>query len=62
MERATPVQMRQCLIIADELKKAGIAFVAMPIIGDAKELNAELERRLDVIEKMSEEADEMQNM
>lgn len=51
IKRATPVQMRQCLTIVDELKKAGIAFVPMPIIGDSKELGEELEKRLDIIEK-----------
>lgn len=31
MKRATPVQMRQSLEIVEQLKKAGIRFVAIPV-------------------------------
>jgi len=50
MKRATPVEMRQSLEIVEELKKAGIRFVAIPVINNAEymqrmqELNSALGR------------------
>ena len=52
MRRATPAQIRASLVIADELKRAGVAFVPMPILNDAEELHRDLTRRLDIIEQL----------
>ena len=54
MERATPVEMRRSLELVDQLKKAGIAFVPIPIDDDAKELYILLNNKLDDIEKSCE--------
>lgn len=39
MKRATPVQLRKCLEVANELAKAGISFVCMPVVDEADGIN-----------------------
>jgi len=51
IERASPVQMRKCLKLVDQMKHAGIAFMPIPIIEDVDVLYNELVRKMDVIEK-----------
>ena len=36
MEKCSPVEMRKNLLIVDELRKAGIDFVAVPVINEAQ--------------------------
>ena len=58
MEKATPVQIRQSLELADYLKRAGIRFVPIPVFDDddwieqAKEFKRRVEKIIetDVIE------------
>ena len=53
MERATPVQVRQSLEIAEQLKRAGVRFVPIPVFDDKdwEDLMQELNRRIERIEK-----------
>ena len=55
MERASPVEMRKCLELVDQLKKAGIAFMPIPIIEDQEELYQMLTEKLDIIERVCTE-------
>lgn len=49
MEKATPVQIRQSLVLVEGLKQAGIWFVPIPVFDDEdwQDLIQKLNRRLD---------------
>jgi len=53
MERATPVQMRDSLQMANALKMSGLRFVPIPVLDDAdfSKLSTMLLQRLEEIEK-----------
>ena len=53
MERATPVQMRDSLEMANALKMSGLRFVPIPVLDDADfaKLSTMLLQRLEEIEK-----------
>lgn len=59
LTKASPVELRQCLEIANQLARSGIRFVPIPITADAElHLFGEiLSRKLDELEKLVEEAD-----
>ncbi|HFO7347051.1 TPA: DUF1382 family protein [Escherichia coli] len=59
LTKASPVELRQCLEIANQLARSGIRFVPIPITADAElHLFGEiLSRKLDELEKLLEEAD-----
>ena len=56
MERATPVQIRKSLELVEQLKRAGIRFVPIPVFDDEdwKDMIEKLKLRIDRIEKASE--------
>lgn len=60
MNKCSPVDMRKCLLIVNELKAKGIEFVALPVISDSDReyLTGELQRRLDIL---IEEAEKDEN-
>ena len=61
MLKCSPVEMRKALIIVDELRKAGIEFVAVPVINSAHK--AELIMQSDkVLEKLAEEFENEANL
>ena len=57
MNRANPASMRKVLEMVNELKKAGILFMPIPVLNqdDACELLAKLEFRLEVLEGAGDE-------
>jgi hypothetical protein len=55
MERASPVEMRKCLELVEQLKKAGIAFMPIPIINDHEALYEMLNKKLEVLERVCTE-------
>ncbi|MCY1306725.1 hypothetical protein D9M71_148500 [compost metagenome] len=59
MNRASPVNLRQAMESATALMRAGVMFVAMPVLddGDMQQLREESLRRLD---RMAEEAEEVE--
>ena len=58
MQKATPIQMRESLQIVDELKRAGIRFVPMPVVDDADFMDRMIEvtYKLDEIEKIANQS------
>lgn len=54
MNKATPVEMRKCLVAVEALKMAGVRFVPMPVFSDADndELCEQMKERLGKIEAM----------
>lgn len=56
MEKATPVEMRKCLVAVEAFKKAGIKFVPMPVLDDDDQdaLADQMKERLEKIERMCE--------
>jgi hypothetical protein len=52
-EKASPVDMRRALQVADEFKKIGILFVPMPVLNkkDGDALCAESFKRMDILEQ-----------
>ena len=57
MDKATPEEMRKSLVTVDMFKKAGIKFIALPVIDDDDNIYLinELKRRLELIVEMCEE-------
>ncbi len=57
MEQASAVELRKCLVLADELVKIGVSFIPMPVFDetDRQAQIAEMNRRL---EKMAVEAEQ----
>ena len=62
MNRATPVQLRDALMVADIYAKAGIRFVAVPVVDEADfaSMTNQAIDRLDKIEKLAKEAEKGQ--
>ncbi len=56
MTRASPAELRKALTIAQAFAKGGVDFVPIPVLNehDKAEQLAELQRRLDEIEKEQE--------
>lgn len=55
MERATPAQSRRSLAIANELAKAGFAFVPVPVL-DADDRGKMLQLLSERLERLEKEA------
>lgn len=53
MERAKPAQIRQSLEIVEQLKRAGIRFVPIPVFDDQdyEDIMEKLHRRIDRLDK-----------
>ncbi|WP_027921550.1 DUF1382 family protein [Pseudomonas sp. URMO17WK12:I12] len=62
MNRASPVQLRKALEAADAMAKAGILFVAIPVLNpqDYFDLLFNLDARLERLEKEAAEIKEAQ--
>lgn len=56
MQKATPGEMRKCLVAVETFKQAGIRFVPMPVFDDADNDNLaeQMKERLDKMERMCE--------
>jgi tagatose-1,6-bisphosphate aldolase len=54
MNKATPVEMRKCLVAVEALKMAGVRFVPMPVLSDKDndELCEQMRDRLEKLEEM----------
>ena len=57
MNKCSPVVMRENLLIVESLKKAGVDFVAIPVLNDSHKL--ELRKMVNaILERMAIEAEE----
>lgn len=59
MKRASPVQIRAMLSVADDMARGGILFVPMPVASTEEFTSrlAEMEARLEQMDKEAEEAE-----
>lgn len=60
MEKASPAEMRKALEVVDTLKKGGILFVPVPVMGDKDHQNliSILDYRLEAIIRLTENQQE----
>ena len=62
MDQCSPEEMRKNLEIVNELKKAGIKFIPIPVMDDSDNIKLKmlLNSRLDFLLKIAEEIEELE--
>ncbi|MGL4467944.1 MAG: DUF1382 family protein [Plesiomonas shigelloides] len=56
MEKASPVEIRKCMEMANALARAGIRFVAVPVSNDI-EFTAEMAKAINKLESLEKECE-----